>query len=107
MIELALIFGAMLVGHYVADKILQPGGVSLGKRDPDPMTAWRWLGLHGSAHGFFVGLATGSPLLAVAELVAHALIDRGKCKGLYGLIPDQALHVACKVAWVLALGLWL
>lgn len=48
---------------------------------------------------------TGSALLAEAEMLAHALIDRGKGRGWYGLIPDQVLHVVCKAAWVLALWL--
>ena len=36
---------------------------------------------------------------AVAESVAHWLIDHGKCQKLYGIHLDQGLHVLCKVAW--------
>jgi hypothetical protein len=103
MIELAVTFLALLVGHYAADSILQPDGVAQGKRDPDFATRWRWLGLHGAAHGFFVGLVTGSPVLALAEAVAHAGIDRLKGRGWYGMKVDQGLHVVCKVGWILAL----
>ena len=47
-----------------------------------------------------VALLTGIPLLGVAEMVAHSLIDFGKCRLGYKLIVDQAMHWACKVIWV-------
>ena len=37
MIELAILFAAMLAGHYIADAILQPGYLSQAKRSDDPM----------------------------------------------------------------------
>ncbi len=48
-------------------------------------------------------LVLGSLSLASAELIAHMLIDYGKCDGRYGLHVDQALHVACKVLWLVVL----
>jgi hypothetical protein len=48
-------------------------------------------------------LVTGSPSLALAELLLHALIDRLKCRGWYGITVDQLLHLACKLLWV---GWW-
>lgn len=101
-IEAALMFAALLVGHYIADAQLQPPGTSQGKRDTDLFTRWRWLAFHGTAHGFFVAIITGSAVLGLAELFAHAFIDRGKGRGWYGMKVDQGLHVVCKVVWVAA-----
>ena len=41
---------------------------------------------------------------AFAELVLHALIDLGKGEEKFGLVTDQLLHVACKLAYALLLG---
>lgn len=104
MIELALIFSAMLAGHYIADRVLQPGWLSQHKRSDALLNRWQALALHGVAHGFFVAIITGSALLALAEAMAHAAIDRGRGRGWYGMGTDQALHVLCKLAWVAALA---
>lgn len=102
---LGALFIAMLAGHYVADRILQPGYLANGKRLDDVMERWRALVLHGVAHGFFVSVITSSPILAIAEVVTHAAIDRGKCRGHYGMKTDQSLHVMCKLVWLAALAL--
>jgi hypothetical protein len=47
-----------------------------------------------------VAVITGQPLLGLAEWGLHALIDRGKCQGRYGINTDQALHLLCKLLWV-------
>lgn len=99
MIEIALLLAALGVGHWLADLVLQPPYVSAGKRSPSSGERWRWLGLHGVAHGFFVSIVLG-PVLGVLEALAHAAIDRGKCAGLYGMKVDQSLHVACKLVWL-------
>lgn len=104
-LELALIFAAMLAGHYIADRVLQPGWLSQHKRSDALLNRWQALALHGVAHGFFVALITGSAVLAVAEAIAHAAIDRGKGRGWYGMKTDQALHVLCKLAWIAAIVL--
>lgn len=66
--------------------------------------AWKvwlpWLFAHGAFHGLGVALALGAPIWGLAELIAHAGIDWGKCEGRYGAWVDQALHVGCKIAWV-------
>lgn len=38
--------------------------------------------------------------LGVAEFAAHAITDDTKCRGRLTFNQDQAIHVACKVAWV-------
>jgi hypothetical protein len=47
-----------------------------------------------------VAVLTGIPVLGLAEMLAHGLIDFGKCRFGYKLIVDQALHWACKIIWV-------
>lgn len=103
MIEIPLLFGALLLGHAAADSLLQPPGLSRGKRAECFTERWRSLGAHGAIHGFFVALLL-SPLLGVAEAVAHAAIDRAKGRGMISNEIDQILHVACKCIW---LGLYL
>lgn len=103
MIEIPLLFGALLLGHAAGDSLLQPPGLSCGKRSTRASERWRSLAAHGAIHGFFVAVLL-SPLLGVAELIAHATIDRAKGCGMISNEIDQILHVACKCIW---LGLYL
>lgn len=71
----------------------RPGG--------DPDVPWQGaLALHAAQHGAVVAGATGSPLLGLAEFVAHAAIDAAKGRRYIDTITDQLLHVACKAIWV-------
>lgn len=66
-----------------------------------------WLTSHAILHGAAVGVVVhwfgygmeAAVWFAVAEAVIHWFIDLGKCENLYGLLADQLLHLACKVAW--------
>ena len=61
---------------------------------------WRWWLLsHSATHGLAVALITGLPLLGLAELVLHAIIDWSKSRFRFSLTCDQALHIACKCVW--------
>jgi len=51
-----------------------------------------------------VWLVSGSLYLGFAELILHGLIDVAKGEGKFGLIPDQLLHLACKVVYAVVLG---
>lgn len=97
------LFGALLIGHALADALLQPPALSQGKRSDRVSERWRSLGAHGAVHGFMVSLIL-SPLIGLAELVAHMAIDRSKGRGWISTEIDQILHVACKAIW---LGLYL
>jgi hypothetical protein len=95
------LFLMLAMAHFVGDFGLQsdrmarekcPGcGVTLG-------WGW-WLTSHAAIHGFLVGMVTQSPLLGAAEWIVHVLIDVGKCRRLWTLSFDQALHIICKLLW--------
>jgi hypothetical protein len=64
-----------------------------------------WLTSHAAIHGCLVGAITQSPLLGVAELIAHLLIDFGRCRRLWSLAFDQMVHIITKILWAwLAIG---
>lgn len=104
-IELLL---ALLVGHALADYPLQGDFLAKAKSRVSPIPGVPWyhgLAWHSAIHGGFVGAITGSVWLGLVEFFAHCLIDDAKCSGKFGIGErafniDQALHVACKVAWV-------
>lgn len=99
---------ALLSAHALCDYPLQGDFLSRGKNHTNPLPGVPWyqcLAAHALIHGGAVAAVTGSTRLGVAEAVAHAAIDFGKSAGWYGTGKtafdiDQALHVACKVAWV-------
>lgn len=98
------LFLLLAMGHCVADFGLQSDRMAREKcRGCDQTLSWQWwLGAHGGIHAFLVAVITGIPLLGLAEWVTHVLIDFAKCRKLWGICVDQALHLVCKVAWSLA-----
>ena len=93
------------MAHFVCDFALQPDRMAVEKvRGMDVTLDWRWwLTAHAATHGLAVSLLTGVPLLGLAEWTFHALIDWLKGRRMFSLFVDQALHVGCKIAWILAL----
>lgn len=94
--------------HFLCDFALQSDRMAREKCPGHDVTlpwGW-WLGSHCAIHGLGVALITDEPLLGLAETVVHAVIDRLKCAGLYRLAVDQALHLACKLIWVVMLPLF-
>lgn len=94
----------MLIGHAVADFPLQGDWLAKAKNPTLDLVPGEviWpgaLAAHCAIHAGAVKLATGSWMLALFEFIAHFIIDRNKCDGLFGYNVDQALHVACKVVW--------
>lgn len=115
----------LLVAHSLCDYPLQGEYLAAAKRrNSGHSTPW-WIALtaHSLIHAGAVALITGSIALGLAEFVAHWCIDYSKCAHWFdGLNPgrfyqqrtlaqaekraftiDQALHVGCKVAWVVFL----
>ena len=92
----------MVLGHFVADYALQGDKMAVEKCPGKDVTLdWRWwLTAHAGTHGFVVACLTGIPLLGIAEMIAHSLIDFGKCRLGYKMIVDQMLHWTCKLVWV-------
>jgi hypothetical protein len=103
----------LLAGHALMDYALQGDAMATCKcrRSTHPAQQgvpwYYWLTAHALTHGLAVGvllrwagydwnLAVG---FALAETVAHWLIDLGKCERLYNIHVDQLLHILCKVAW--------
>ena len=98
------LFWWLLVGHAICDYPLQGDFLARGKNRWNPIPTIPWyqcLAAHALIHGGSVALITGSVPLGIAETLIHMQIDYGKCAGHYGLNVDQALHVVCKIAWVL------
>ncbi len=96
-------FVLLIVGHALADYPLQGEFLSRAKNRFTPMAGVPWyqaLGAHAVIHGGAVGWVTGSMLLGVLEVLAHALIDDLKCGHRISYNVDQLLHVLCKLAWV-------
>lgn len=92
----------LILGHLVADYPLQTDFVAKYKNRHCSLAAVPWyyvLAGHAATHAAAVGIITGSPLLALLELVAHAVIDATKCEGWTTIHTDQFLHLVCKVAW--------
>lgn len=99
------IFFLLLFGHALGDFALQHDSMIQKKnRKLNPESWYIFLAAHAVIHGGFVGFFTGSFILAIAELVCHAVIDYAKCEGKISLHVDQALHIACKGVWILLLA---
>lgn len=108
--DLLLLFFQLIIGHCVGDFVLQPTVMSRAKNPDsnlqneygDGFPTWHyWLGAHALTHSGIIFLITGSTIPALLEAVLHALIDTGKCKKLYNIHVDQALHVLSKILYCL------
>ncbi len=98
------IFFLLLFGHSLADFAFQSSDMVQKKNPHKNKESWAYyLTAHAIIHGGLVGFFTGSFLLSLLETVCHWLIDFGKMEGKYTIHADQALHVVCKVVWVVML----
>ena len=100
---------ALIAGHALADYPLQGDFLSKAKNRSAPITGvpyWQAMGAHVIIHGAIVAFVTGIWWLFFAEAAIHWLTDDAKCTGKISYNQDQAIHLACKVLWLLiALGL--
>jgi hypothetical protein len=100
----------LLAGHALADYPLQGQYLATGKNRHTDLGRSIWphaLAAHSLIHGGVVALLTGSVLLGLAETMAHAVTDWLKCEGKIGFNTDQAIHVACKLAWTAVYTAWI
>lgn len=101
--ELVNVLFLLLFAHALADYPLQGDFLSKAKNRTAALPGVPWyqaMGAHAVIHGGFVYIITGSVTLGIFEVIAHFVIDNLKCEGEISFNLDQALHVACKVAWV-------
>ncbi len=104
------LFLLLAMGHFLADFALQSDRMAQEKcPQARGVLPWGWwLAAHAGIHGFLVAVISGVPLLGLAEWILHAAIDLGKCRRVYSIGVDQALHLGCKLLWVAVLTLgWL
>ncbi len=100
MIEMFLL---LIFGHALADYPLQGDFLSRAKNRFNPIPGvpwWQALEAHAIIHGGVVGIITGSVTLSILECLVHFIIDDTKCSGRISYNIDQALHILCKVVWV-------
>ena len=96
----------LIFAHFLLDYPLQGDFLAKAKNRHDPIPHVPWyqaMFAHTAMHGIAVGLITGIPLLAVLEMAVHWWTDDMKCKGELTYNQDQAIHIACKIVWVMLL----
>ena len=104
---MAEIFALLVGAHFLADYPLQGEFLARGKNRFNPINGvpfYHPLIAHSAIHGLFVGLITGSLILACLETVIHAFSDDQKCAGRINYNQDQALHIVCKIIWAIFAG---
>lgn len=105
----------LVATHFLCDYPLQGDFIgkfknrNVGKRDPawnakSPIPWWHLMTAHAFIHGLGVLAVTSRIELAVFETVAHFIIDVLKCEGYTDINIDQALHIACKIGYVVYLN---
>lgn len=97
----------LLVAHALCDYPLQGDFLAKAKNRLAPIPGvpwWQALAAHALIHAGAVYLITGSVAFAVIEFVTHAAVDDAKSAGKIGYSTDQALHVAAKVAYCVAMS---
>ena len=106
---------AMVIGHALGDYPLQGAFLASCKnRNADssvffggsgvPEGLWiHALTAHCLIQAGIVWIITGSIALTVIELVVHWVTDFIRCEGWISYTADQAIHVACKIAFAVLL----
>jgi hypothetical protein len=109
---MTLLFLALVFAHLIGDYPLQGDFLAKAKNHRAPIAGVPWsiaLVSHAGIQGGLTALCTGSAAIGLAEACVHTVIDFGKNHGVFGAgdrayAIDQALHVACKLAWVFAIA---
>jgi len=105
-----LVFFQLLIGHAIADFVLQSDTMARAKVRHAKMAGdmgpgfppwYYWLSAHALVHGGAVLLVTGSATLGLLEVALHWSIDFAKSQRWINFHIDQALHVLCKLGYCL------
>lgn len=102
--DFSMMLFLLIAGHAVADYPLQGEYLSVAKNRHTEAGKIIWphaLMAHAFIHGGFVALITGNVWIGLAETVAHAATDWFKCEGKISFLTDQAVHIGCKLLWVI------
>jgi hypothetical protein len=100
------VLALLIFAHFLADYPLQGDFLAKGKNRLNPIPGipfWHPLTAHAVIHGGFVGIITGTLWLGLAETVVHWITDDAKCRGKISYNVDQAIHIICKIVWVVFL----
>jgi hypothetical protein len=98
----------MIIGHAMADFVLQPDAMGFGKnRNNDAQRTkgalfphwYYWMTAHALVHAGAVYLLTANAIIGLIEFVLHWIIDFSKCEGWFNVHVDQALHIVCKISY--------
>lgn len=98
---------ALLGAHAYFDYAGQGDFMARAKNQLQEIPGVPWyqvLGAHGLIHGAAVAIITGIWWLCLLEMIVHIVTDNAKCFGRISYNADQAIHVACKLAWF---AIWL
>lgn len=98
----------VLIGlHFLCDYPLQGDFLAVGKGSfAKPHFGVPWyhcMAAHCAIHGLAVGLVTGIWWFGLIEFALHFMIDVAKCVKATNIQTDQAMHIVCKLIYVLAL----
>lgn len=108
--DAGILFLILMGFHFIADYPLQGDFLSKAKNPWNRIPGIPWhhaMMAHCGIHALFVGLITGSLLLAVLELILHFIIDTVKCASKISFTTDQNFHTFCKLFWAyIAVVVW-
>lgn len=94
---------ALIGAHCLFDYAGQGDFMSKAKNSAAPIPGVPWrsiLAAHCAIHGAGVALITGIWWLFLAEFAIHWLTDDAKCQGRISFNQDQAIHIGCKLVWL-------
>lgn len=108
------LFLKLVAGHFIADITLQSAEMAKHKNYRNqsftippgqrPNIVWPYVMTgHCATHAAAVYLITGSLLYATIEFFGHWVVDFMKCAGFTNCHQDQAIHIAFKASYVVAM----
>lgn len=108
MLEPLTLMFQFLIGHAVADFVMQNGPMGAGKNRHNNLREqhgknfppwYYWMTAHALIHGGAVYIITQNIYLGLLETALHWMIDFSKCEGWINIHVDQGLHVLCKIIY--------